>query len=760
MTVNNPSEQFNVVGKRLNKIDGMSLVTGQPVFAEDIELRGLLYAKILPSPHAHAVLTYKDVPRIAHTTAGQGYPEPSPYDTFILDKKVRFVGDRVAAVAAESEEIALEALKLIKVEYEVLPAVLDPKKARSPDAPVLHDPAECSMPIPVFYDPAHNHVSHSEFQHGDVEKGFASSDAVVEVTTYAHYAQHCPIEPHICITYYDTAGRLVIRTSTQVPWHVRRIVSQALGIPIKNIRVIKPRIGGGFGTKQEVLLEQLCAALTVATRRPVKLALTRAEEFLSRTRHPQWVTVKIGAKADGTIEATSMKVLSNTGAYGSHGLTVLTNCGSKVLPLYRANHVKFEGDTVYSNLPVAGAYRGYGATQASFAMEVAMDMLARKLGIDSLELRKKNHIRAGESSPVFKALGEGKEGVEQIITSCGLGECIEKGAAAIGWGQKKAPAPPKYYGKGVACLMQGSSIPQIDMGAATMKMNDDGTFILTVGATDLGTGSDTVLGQIAAETLKVPLSDIVVFSSDTDFTPFDVGAYASSTTYLSGEAVRKAANSVLKQIMEVASEILGLPAAELEAKDREVFSRSDSNRRVSYKEIALHSLYMHNQHQIIATESHITQKSPPPFAAHFAEVEVDVETGVVKVLRYVAAVDCGTAINPTLAEGQTEGAVANGISYALTEEFIFDERGRMLNTSFNHYKIFSSVDMPEIITILVPTYEETGPYGAKSVSEISINGALPAISNAIYDAVGIRLTEGPFTPEKVLKALKEKNTVG
>ncbi len=770
---------FKVVGHSVDKVDALGLACGKPVFTDDIHIPGLLHAKLLKSPHAHArikkidtsaaqkvpgvvcILTHKDVPRVAHTTAGQGYPEPSPYDTFTLDKKVRFVGDRVAAVAAETVEAAEEAIKKIKVQYQVLPAVLDAKDAMKKGAPVIHDEPEARVIIPIVYDKKKNLAGHVDTEVGDVEKGLKEADHVIEAEYESHYAQHCPLEPHITITWLDEKNRLVIRTSTQVPFHVRRITAERLQIPIGRIRVIKPRIGGGFGTKQEVLLEDICSALTLKTGRPVKLEYTREEEFYAgRTRHPQVIWLRTGVKKDGTITAIDMKILMNTGAYGSHALTVVCNSGSKVLPLYKCKNVKFWGDTVYTNLPVGGAYRGYGATQSYFAMESQMDVMAEAIGMNPLKFRQINHIKSGDGSPIFEALGEGKAGVEQTIGSCGLVECIIAGAKEIGWKKKWKPGGSgkgtKRRGMGMCILMQGSSIPEIDMGAATIKMNDDGSFNMLVGATDLGTGSDTVLSQIAAEELGVAIDKIIVHSSDTDLTPFDVGAYASSTTYLSGMAAKKAAAAVKKQILGVAGEILNVSPTKLTIENGVV--KGPGNKQVSFRDVGFRSLYEKNQFQISATESHISHKSPPPFSAQFAEVEVDTETGQVTVLKFVAAVDCGTAINPALAEGQVEGAALNGIGFAMTEEFIFDNRGRMMNPNFMHYKIPSTTDLPELKAILIPTFEDTGPYGAKSVSEIGINGPLPAIGNAIYNAVGVRMYKSPFTPEKVLKKMEELKT--
>ncbi|MDI6783895.1 MAG: molybdopterin-dependent oxidoreductase [bacterium] len=779
-----------VIGKNYWKVDGVALVTGEAQYVDDIELRDMRYIKILTSPYAHAriknidtraaeklpgvqaVLTYKNVPRILHTTAGQGYPEPSPYDAVMFDTKVRFVGDRVAAVAANSLTIAKEAVNLIKVNYEVLPAILDPREAMKPGAPIIHDEPDLSG----VYDPKRNIAAHNAVEIGNVKQGYQEADAVCETEIELPYYQHTPLEPHICITYLDENNRLVIRTSTQVPFHCRRIIAQVLEILISRIRVIKPRIGGGFGGKQEILLEDICALVTLRTGKPAKLEYTRAEEFISaRTRHPMLIAMKAGIKKDGSLTALEMNILSNTGAYGTHSLTVMSNTGSKNLPLYHSPNIKFYGNAVYTNLPVAGACRGYGATQGAFAREVLIDELCAAIDIDPLEFRKKNHIKLGETSPVFVALGEGREGFEQYIKSCGLDECINRGAEAIGWYTKQRryrakskiqnpkskksssfllPPSSLVFGVGMCCLMQGSGIPGVDMGGARIKMNEDGSFNLLIGATDLGTGSDTILAQIAAETLAVDVAQILVYSSDTDFTPFDKGAYASSTTYISGMAVKKTAELVKQKILQVAAEILNEPIDNFSCTDATVVSKS--GKKVTYQKIMNRSLYSANQFQIEAEASHMSYESPPPFAAHFAEVAVDTETGLVQVLNYVAAVDAGVVINPNLAEGQTEGAVLNGIGYALSEQMIFDKTGKMVNPSLHDYRIFSTKDVPPIKTILIPTYEPSGPFGAKSVAEISINGPLPAIANAIYDACGIKLRKPPFTPEKVLLALKAR----
>jgi CO/xanthine dehydrogenase Mo-binding subunit len=766
-----------VVGKSVAKIDAMSLALGKPLFTDDKDFSKMAHAKLLFSPHAHAIITdidtseaeklpgvlailsYKNASQVIHTTAGQGYPEPSPYDTRLFNKKVKFVGDRVAAVAAESKRIAKKAIDLIKVEYEVLEPIFDWDESLG-NKTVIHDEGDAYFPIPVHYQPEKNHVCHLDAEVGNLEKGFSEADFIVEHTVRNHYGQHCPIEPHISISYLDEHDRLIVRTATQVPFHARRILARVLNIPLSRIRVIKPRIGGGFGTKQEIITELITASFTLLLKRPVKLEYSRKEEFISaRTRHPMTTMLKAGVKKDGTITATDMKVLSNTGAYGTHGLTVLSNTGSKTLPLYHCENIRFIGDTVYTNLPVAGAYRGYGATQAALAMEIVMDDLAHSIEMDPAKFRLKNHIKKGESSP--KALGEGTEGVEQTVDSVGLSECISQGADAIDWWNRektkeKFSTESVKRGFGMVCSMQGSSIPYIDMAAAYAKMNDDGSFNLLVGATDIGTGSDTILAQMFAEVLGLDVaSDVIVISSDTDITPFDKGAYASSTTYLTGKAVIKLANKIKNQLFDYTSEILEVPIEELKLGVKEIF-HPKTNQSISFAEIGAKSQYSFNQQQIGAIASSLSRKSPPPFCAHFVELDVDIETGRVIIIKYVTAVDCGTAINPKLVIGQTEGALVNGIGYALSERYLFNSQGKMLNPSFGNYKIMTTIDLPEIETIIVPTYEPSGPFGAKSIAEISINGPMPAISNAIFDATGVRITEPPYTPDKVLQAIKEQ----
>ncbi len=776
---------FKYVKHSIEKIDGLALVTGEEHYTNDFSFPNMLYVSILHSTFPHAkieeiddsaaramegvveVLSFKNVKQILYTTAGQGYPEPSPYDSVLFGDVMRFVGDNVCAVAAETKEIADAALAKVKVRYKQLKPLLDFEKAEG-SSTIIHRDDGAFPKIPVFYDASKNIAAKVEAEVGNFDDAFAKSPKKIEHQFYVPYASHCALEPHAAVSYLDFRGRLVIISATQVPFHVRRIVSAVAEIPVSKIRVIKPRIGGGFGGKQEVLLEPIVALVTWRTKRPAKLVYSRKEVFTStRTRHQYRTIFKVGYNKDGSINALHLDALENSGGYGSHALTVLANAGSKTLPLLnKIQNLKFTGKGVYTNLPVGGAYRGYGATESYFGYGQIIDMVCEDTGCDIIEYYKKWTIKSGETSPIFKALGEGKEGVAMIVTSTSLNECIDVGAKLSGWYEKK-----KLYGGdfnkgkrhkrgiGMVALMQGSAIPEIDMASAYMKMNDDGSFNLLVGATDLGTGSDTVLAQIASEVLDTPVDKFIVTSSDTDHTPFDTGAYASSTTYLSGHAVKKCAESIKEQILKVGADLLSVSIGEVEVNDSRVIIRKkgkqDHHGEVSFAEICQSSLYQKNQFQIQAAASHVSPKSPPPFAAHFIETEVDTFTGIIKLLNYVATVDCGTPINPILAEGQSEGAIVNGIAYALFEDYYFSPQGILLNDTFGKYGMLTAHDIPPITVKLIDSFEESGPFGAKSVSEININGALPGIANAFFNATGKRLHRAPFMPEYVLSVLNE-----
>lgn len=771
MKTKNP---FQEVSKGVRRVDGVSLVTGRAIYTDDYDPPDLLHAKVLRSPHAfarikkistararrlpgvEAVLTYRDIPRIPSTTAGVGYPEPFPYDKYILDKVVRFVGDEVAVVAARSVEIAEEALRLIEVEYEILPPLLDPRRAMKPGAPIVHGevpPPEMLIPIP--YEPERNLVTYLDSGLGDVDRAIREADLLVEREFESHSASHVPTEPHCSLSWLDEHGRLIIVTSTQVPFHVRRIVARYLNLPVKMIRVIKPRIGGGFGGKQDIILEPYVAALTWKTGRPVKLRFTRREVFVaSRLRHNIILRARVAAARTGRLTALDLNALVNTGAYGSQGMTVASCVPLRTLPLWKCPNLRFHGDVVYTNLPVPAAYRGYGGTQGIFAVIVAIDEMIERLGMDPMAFYLKNIISTDIEVPILKQVGEGGSSNSTKIRSCELAACIRKGAAAFNWKKKRSRDRDlgRYRrGVGMTIMMQGSSVAFIDMAGAFIKMNDDGSFNLLMGATELGQGSDTILAQIAAEELTVKTEDIIVYSSDTDLTPFDKGAYASSTTYLSGNAVKKTAGRVREQILKVGAEMLGVLPEEVMLSEARVVGPGKCS--VTFREIAYRSLYQSNQTQIAAAASLYPTESPPPYAANFAEVEVDTYTGKVRVIEYVQAIDCGTVINPVTARGQALGGAVNAISFALVERYIYNNKGRMLNPDYGNYKIYGSRDIPIIKTIFVPSYEPSGPFGAKSVGELVINGGLPAISNAIAHAVGVRLRTAPFTPDRVLEAL-------
>jgi putative selenate reductase molybdopterin-binding subunit len=786
-----PLEKSNYqqVGHPEPKVDAIKLAQGKPAFTADFEIRGMLYAKVLHSPHAHAriksirtekakalpgvaaVLTWQDLPRVVYSTAGQSDPMPGPQDTFSLDHKVRFVGDRVAFVAAETELIAEKALTLIETEYEVLPAILDPQESMQPGAVLIHDEPEL---IPFAdSDASKNLAAKIRIDIGDLEKGFKQADRIFEADYQVSKVQQAHIEPHVAITYWDEDDRLVIRSSTQVPFHIRRILAPVLNLPVKRIRVIKPRIGGGFGGKQEVLMEDVAAHLTIATGRPVKYEYTRDEEFTSaRSRHPMRIHMKTGVKNDGTITANEMRVLSDTGAYGCHALTVTGNTGHKSMALYvgdgpfRASpNIRFYADVVYTNLPPAGAFRGYGVPQGFWAVERHMEEIAAGLNLDPIEFRLKNTIHPGELHPFSTSWSEGREPRPEIIHTVGLEDCIRKGMAQVSWHEKlgnddwhKVTGKPDLRrGIGMAAVMQGTAIPYLDMGGASIKMNDDGSFNLLIGATDLGTGSDTVLGQMAAEILGVPTDDIIVYSSDTDFTPFDKGAYASSTTYISGTAVCKAAEQVAERIRMRAASMLspdiGLSTGEIVLKGS--YAAAPDCRKVSFSDIALDALHHNNQEQIMAVASYVSPVSPPPFAAQFAEVTVDIKTGELRVDRLLMAVDSGIIINPLTASGQIEGGMSQALGYAVCEEMTFDEKGVIRERDLDQYHIFRANEMPEMEVMFIETFEPSHPFGAKAVAEIPMDGVAPAVGNAVKNACGASINSIPITPEKIWGALKK-----
>ena len=768
---------MKAVNQSVPKLDGKGLVKGRPAYADDLAPQNVLIVKAVRSPHAFAkiksvetgkavklpgvicVLTHQDLPRTVHSKAGQGYPEPSPYDRFVLDEYVRYCGDEVAIVAAVSEQIAEEAVNLIEVEYEVLEPVLDYEKAEGHSS-IIHFEPEAHSKFDIGMDASKNIAASYQMKVGDVDQVLGQCEVVLKDRYYTQAQAHVMMEPHTAFSYLDFHGRLTIVSSTQTPFHTRRVVGQVFNIPRKNVRVIKPRIGGGYGGKQTMHGELFIAAVTLKTGRPAKMTYSRSEVFeATYTRHPMRFDVVIGANRDGIIKAIDFQVLSDTGAYGEHALTVLMGAGSKPLPLYnKTDAVRFNGKVVYSNHVPAGAYRGYGAIQGLFALESAVDQLAEKLGMNPVELRQKNMIGEGETSPIFKIMGEGGEGVEMIMESCKLDYCVRRGMELIKWDEKypkKTVAPNKVRGVGMAIAMQGSGIANIDMASAILKLNDDGFFNLTIGATDIGTGSDTILAQIAAEALGVLTENIVVYSSDTDLTPFDKGAYASSTTYVSGNAVKKAAENMRKLIVTEGAVKLRSTEDEVEF-DGIMITRKDGKGSISLADLATGLYYHANQKQLVASDSYVGHKSPPPYMAGFAEVEVDLETGKIDLLNYAAVVDCGTTINPHLARIQVEGGLVQGIGMAMYEEVKYSDKGKLLSNNLMFYHIPTRKDIHQMMVEFAESYEPTGPYGAKSVGEIGIDTPPAAIANAVYNATGIRIKDLPVTPEKILKALKNK----
>ncbi|HVP39434.1 MAG TPA: molybdopterin-dependent oxidoreductase Mo/Fe-S-binding subunit [Candidatus Saccharimonadales bacterium] len=785
-------EDLRVVGKVRRKVDAPRLVRAEKSYVEDMVEPGACHLRMLGSPHAHAyikrldtraaeampgvvlVLTHRNTPEVYYNQAGQGFPEPSPYDRRLFGQKVLHVGDRVAAVVAETPEIAAEALRKIRVEYEVLKPVLTVEEAAAPDAPRLHnavleyvtgapadldnsgaDPRDGKVlyQFPIHADPRRNIAASVSGGIGDVEAGLRQAEVVLEREYETSQVQCTPLEPHVVYTRMD-GERLVIHASTQVPWHVRRIVARVLGVSENQVRVIKERIGGGFGAKQDVVLEEVAAYATWVTRRPVLYRLTREEEFIaSRTRHPMKIRVTLGARKDGKLTAIRMNVRANTGPYGAHCLTVPMNACSKSLPLLLCENVRFDVTTYYSNIPPCGAYQGYGAPQGSYALQLACAEMAEQLGVDPLAFLETNRVRDGSMLEILRCLGEGREGRPQAVSSCGLGPALQQGAEMLRWGAPEASADPDVrIGKGVAIIQQASGLPGIDSSNATVTLLGDGTLMLLSGGTDLGTGLDTLMVKVVAECLCAPMGDVSLIVADTDVTPYDDGAYASSGTFFSGSAALNAARDMKQKILEVAAGLLGEPVADLElAYPSTVQGKSGS---ASFTQVARATQSGTGAGQLSCTASFTTDKAAFPYGAHFCQAAVNTRTGAVQLQKYYALQDCGTPINPELALGQIYGGALKTIGHSLYEEMLLDSKGRCLNANLLDYKVPMIRDLPaDFRAVLVETTDPFGPYGGKSVSEISCNGAAPAIAAAIHDATGVWLRSWPFTPEKILRAL-------
>lgn len=753
---------MRTVNQPIRKKDAMQLLTGQPVYVNDLAPEGCLIVKLLRSPHPNAmieeinteaakkvpgieaVFTWEDVPQEGprFTLAGQTYPEPSPQDRLVLDRHVRFIGDPVAIVAGKDEKCVDRALRMIKVKYQVLDAVLDFRTAL--DNPVLVHPEETWESLfPVGADNKRNLCAHEESSDGDVEAVLADCDVVLERTYHTKANQQTMMETFRTFCTIDTYGRLHIVSSTQIVFHCRRIVAKALGIPKSMVRVEKTRIGGGFGAKQTAVIEIYPAFVTWKTKKPCKLVYTRKEtQTASSPRHEMELRVRLGAMKDGHIRAIDMYTLSNTGAYGEHGPTTVGLTGHKAIPMYgKTEAYRFACDVVYTNEMSAGAYRGYGATQGLFAVETTVNELAEIIHMDPIALREKNIVREGDVMPAY--FGE-------VNTSCALDRCIARVREMIGWDEKypcRDMGNGKVRGVGIGLALQGSGISGVDVGSAALKVDDEGYYTLRIGAADMGTGCDTILAQIAAEVLECGIDDITVFGADTDASPYDSGSYASSTTYVTGKAVERAALELREKICTLGAKLLGCDC-EAVSFDGEFVICEESGKKVSRREITEAS-QCGNTLALEAVCSHSSPTSPPPFMAGAAEVEVDLETGAAEVIQFVAAVDCGTPVNPNLARVQAEGGILQGIGMTLTEDITY-KNGRMLENSLMQYKIPTRQDIGHIRVEFESSYEEQGPFGAKSIGEVVINTPLPAITAAIRNATGLWFRELPITPEKIL----------
>ena len=756
---------MKTVNQAMRKKDAMQLVTGQPVYLDDVIPQDCLIVKLLRSPHANAIVqeidtsrallvpgieaiyTWKDVDQQGrrYTQAGQTYPEPSPYDRLVIDRHVRFAGDVVAILAGKDEKCVDKAMKLIKVKYEVLPAVLDYHTAL--DNPVLVHPEENWESLaPVGADNKRNLCAHDETGAGDIEAVLAGCDVVIDHTYHTRACQQAMMETFRTYCSIDAYGRLNVLSSTQIVFHCRRILANALHIPKSMIRVAKPRIGGGFGAKQTSVCEVYPAFVTWKTKKPSKIIFSRYESQIASTpRHEMELHVRLGATKDGIVRGIDLYTLSNTGAYGEHGPTTVGLSGHKSIPLYgKAEAFRFVSDVVYTNHMSAGAYRGYGATQGLFAVESAVNELADKLGIDPFVIRQRNIVHEGDVMPAYYG---------QVNTSCALDRCLQAVHDNIGW-DEKYPVRDMGNGKvravGMGMAMQGSGITSVDVGSASLKINDDGFYTLSIGAADMGTGCDTILAQIAAEVLDCPLDNVTVLGADTDSSPYDSGSYASSTTYVTGKAVEQCAEQLKQKICQVGAGLLGLDERAVVFAGDAVTSE-DGTQRATLAQIAAAS-QCGSKTALEAVVTHSSEISPPPFMVGAAEVEVDLETGEAQVIRYEAAVDCGTPVNPNLARVQAEGGILQGIGMALTENVTYDDRGMPQENSLMQYKIPARNDIGHIHVVFESSYEGTGPFGAKSIGEVVINTPLPAVADAIYHATHKRFYELPITREQIALA--------
>ncbi len=752
------------ISKPVRKKDALALVTGKPVYTEDLTPADALVVKLLRSPHAHAmitaidtekalnvpgiecILTHLDVPGERFTLAGQTYPEPSPYDRLILDRHLRFVGDPVAIIAGTDEKAVDQAMRLIDVSYDMLEAILDLHQAKDHDV-LIHPEDTWKSLVPVGADNKRNLCASGLNEQGDIDGVLAGCDYVVEATYHTKANNQAMMETFRTYTYLDAFGRLNCMSPTQIPFHVRRILAHALAIPKSRIRVIKPRIGGGFGAKQTAVCEIYPAIVTLKTGKPALLVYSRQESHIAGSpRHEMEMTVKIGATRDGIIRGIDLYTLSNTGAYGEHGPTTVELSGYKSIPLYgKADAFRFRFDVVYTNVMSAGAFRGYGAPQGIFAVESAVNELARKMKMDPVRLREINMVREGQIMPAYYG---------ERLNSCALDRCMARAKEMIRW-DEKYPCRDLGNGKirsvGVAMAMQGSGISSLDTSAVSLKVSDDGYYTMGIGAADMGTGCDTSLAQIAAECLGCEVEDIIVHSTDTDSSPYDKGSYASSTAYVTGMATLKTCEALIAKIRQAGAARLGCSQAMVDFDGKNVY-HVETNEMVSLRDLGNENM-AGDKNELYATESFCSQVSPPPFMVGMAEIEIDRETGALELIDYVGVVDCGTVINSNITRIQAEGGIAQGIGMALYEDIQYSDKGQLYNNSLMQYKIPTRLDVGTIRVDFESSYEPTGPFGAKSIGEVVINTPPPAIAGAILNAAGIAIRDLPITAEKVWRAL-------
>ncbi len=761
------NKECKAVNKSVRKKDSMQLLLGKPVYTDDVTPKDALAVKLLRSPHANAIVeeidtaaakkvpgvvdifTWEDVPKKRFTLAGQTYPEPSPYDRLIIDRHVRFAGDVVAIIAAETEKAALKAMKLIRVRYQILEAVLDFRTAKD-NSVLVHPEEDWFPPCQVGGDAKRNLVASDTEAYGDVDKVISECDIVLERTYHTKAFNQAMMEPFISYASFDRYGRLHVISSTQIVFHTRRILSHALGIPKSKIRVEKPRIGGGFGAKQTAVCDVYPAFVAMKTGRAAQICYTREESQIAGSpRHEMEITVRLGATEDGIIRAMDMYTLSDTGAYGEHGPTTVGLSGHKSIPLYTASveAFRFSFDVVYTNHMSAGAYRGYGATQGIFAVESLVSELAEKLGMDATEIRDKNMLREGMVMPAY---------YNETATACALDRCMERCREIFDWKERSKVRDlgnGKVRSAGVAMAMQGSSISFVDVGSATVKLNEDGGYILLIGAADMGTGCDTILAQMVAELMDCDVERVSVFGADTDISPYDSGSYASSTTYITGQAVVKACTELKERICKIGAELLKCSADEVLFEGNRV-RKKDSDITASIEDVA-YKAQLFNSISAEATATHTSPVSPPPFMVGMVEIELDKLTGKVDIIDYMAVVDCGTPINPALARIQAEGGIVQGIGHTLTENITYNQKGRPIEADFMQYKIPTRLDMGRLRVEFEQSYEPSGPFGAKSIGEIVINTPAPAIAHAIFRATGVWHRELPITPEAIAMSLNK-----